>query len=186
MFKNFIRGIILGLLLLALALPAVNLKLQNHSENAALAAGNASVANTVTAEVKLEEDRRVENLRAYLESKNSPLADFAETFVEAADEYGLDYRFLPAIAGIESNFGQVQLEDSYNPFGWGGGYVYFESFEEAISTVAYELYERCVKQGADTPAEIGPSYCPPNFIRWIAAVEGFMKEVEFLYIISYN
>jgi len=178
MFKNFCRGIVLGLLLLTLALPAVNLKLQNPSATAALAAGNVSVANTITAEVKLEEDRRVEILKAYLESKNSPLADNAETFVEVADEYDLDYRFLPAIAGIESNFGRIQLDDSYNPFGWGGGYIYFESFEEAIRIVGFELYERCVKQGADTPAEIGPSYCPPNFIRWISAVEGFMGEIS--------
>ena len=177
MFKNFYRGIVLGLLLLTLIVPNINLKLQNDSANAVLAAGNASVANVITAEVKLEEDKRVETLHAYLESKNSPLTDSAETFVEVADEYGLDYRFLPAIAGIESNFGQVQLENSYNPFGWGGGYIYFESFDEAIRTVAYELYERCIKLGIDTPAEIGPSYCPPNYPRWIAAVEGFMSEI---------
>ena len=178
--KNFCRGIALGLILLALTLPAVNLKLQNDPTNIALAEGSGSVANVVTAEVKIEEDKRVETLRAYLESKNSPLAENAETFVEVADEYELDYRFLPAIAGIESNFGRAQLKNSYNPFGWGGGYIYFESFDEAIRTVAYELYERCVKQGADTPAEIGPSYCPPNYLRWISAVEGFMIEVRLL------
>lgn len=177
MFKNFCRGIALGLILLALTLPTVNFKLQNRSENTALAAGAGSVANVLTAEVKLEEDRRVENLRAYLESKNSPLADLAETFVEVADAYDLDYRFLPAITGIESGFGRVQLDGSYNPFGWGGGYIYFESFEEAIRTVGFELYERCVKVGADTPAEIGPSYCPPNYVRWIVSVEGFMEEI---------
>ena len=177
MFKNFCRGIVLGLIFLALTLPTVSFKLQNDSANVALAEGSTSVANTITAEVKIEEDKRVEILRAYLESKNSPLAENAETFVEVADEYGLDYRFLPAITGIESNFGQVQLENSYNPFGWGGGYIYFESFEEAIRIVGFELYERCVKQGADTPAEIGPSYCPPNYLRWITAVEGFMGEI---------
>ncbi len=178
MFKNFIRGIVLGFLLLALLVPSISVKLQNHPENAALAGGNASVVNAITAEVKLEEDNRVEILHGYLKSKNSLLADFAETFVAVADEYGLDYRFLPAIAGIESNFGRVQLENSYNPFGWGGGYAYFESFEEAIRVVAYELYEHCVKVGADTPAEIGPSYCPPNYFRWIAAVEEFMGEIS--------
>jgi hypothetical protein len=116
-------------------------------------------------------------LHAYLKSKNSPLAENAETFVDVADEYNIDYRLLPAIAGIESNFGRVQLENSYNPFGWGGGYVYFDSFDEAIETVGRELYERCIKLGVDTPAEIGPSYCPPNYIRWIAAVEGFMDKI---------
>lgn len=178
MFKNFCRGIVLGLLLLALVLPAVSLKLQYQTKNTALAAGAGPVVNTITAEVKIEEDRRVEILEAYLKSKNSPLADSAETFVEVADEYGLDYRFLPAVAGIESYFGVALLKDSYNPFGWGGGYVYFDSLDEGIRTVAYELYERCIKLGVDTPAEIGPSYCPPNYLRWIVAVEGFMEEIS--------
>ena len=178
MFKNFCRGIAFGLILLALVLPAVNLRLSSSTKNTALAVGGDRVANIITAEVRAEEDRRVETLKIYLKSKNSPLADFAETFVAVADEYGLDYRFLPAIAGIESNFGRAQLENSHNPFGWGGGYVYFESFDEAIRTVAFELYERCIKFGVDTPAEIGPSYCPPNYIRWIVAVEGFMAEIS--------
>ena len=169
---------VLGLLLLALVLPSINLKLQNDSANAALAEGSASVANTITAKIKVEKDNRAETLKTYLESKNSPLAELSNVFVEVADEYELDYRFLPAITGIESGFGRVQLENSYNPFGWGGGYIYFESFEEAIRTVAYELYERCVKLGVDTPAEIGPSYCPPNYLRWIASVTGFMSQIS--------
>lgn len=176
--KNFVRGIVFGLILLAITLPSVNRKLQNNSRNAALAAGSASVANTLVAEVRPERDNRVENLKKYLETKNSPLADCAETFVEVADAYGLDYRFLPAVAGIESNFGQIQIENSYNPFGWGGGLAGFDSFDEAIRTVGRELYERCIKVGADTPREIGPSYCPPNYFRWIVAVEGFMEEID--------
>jgi len=176
--KNFCRGVVLGLVFLALTLPAVSFKLKNHSESAALAGGVISVANTVSAEIKIEKDNRVETLKTYLESKNSPLAEFSDVFVEVADKYELDYRLLPAITGIESGFGRVQLDNSYNPFGWGGGYIYFESFEEAIRTVGFELYERCVKLGVDTPAEIGPSYCPPNYLRWIASVEGFIEEIS--------
>jgi hypothetical protein len=185
--KNFVRGMVLGLIILAVTVPNISQKLQNDSANAALvrlgppsarrAAGSASVANTITATIQIEEDRRVENLKSYLESKKSPLANSAKTFVEVADEYEMDYRFLPAVAGIESNFGRVQLDNSYNPFGWGGGLTYFNSFDEAIRTVGFELYERCIKVGADTPSEIGPSYCPPNYFRWIAAVEGFMEEI---------
>ena len=178
MFKNFFRGMVLGLVLLAIAVPNANLKLSNRPSDTALAVGVEPVANTLTAEIKPEEDRRVEILTDYFKSKNSPLAEFAETFVTVADAYGFDYRFLPAIAGIESNFGRVQLEDSYNPFGWDGGYAYFESFDEAIHTVAFELYERCFRFGVDTPSEIGPSYCPPNYHRWIAAVEGVMEEIS--------
>jgi hypothetical protein len=176
--KNFVRGMVFDLILLAIILPSVNWKLQNSPDQVRIGpADGAAVANTLAAEIGRQEDNRVENLQKYLEEKNSPLADFAETFVEVADEYGLDYRFLPAVAGIESNFGRAQPDGSYNPFGWGGGLACFESFDEAIRTVGWELYERCIKQGADTPAEIGPSYCPPNYFRWIAAVEGFMAEI---------
>lgn len=177
MYKDFLRGIVLGLLLLVLIVPNISLRLQYNSDQTALAAGAKPVVNTIVAEVKIEEDRRVETLGAYLESKNSPLAEFANDFVEAADKYEVDYRLLPAIAGIESNFGQVQLADSYNPFGWGGGYIYFDSFDEAIWTVSKELYERAFVLGVDTPRELAPSYCPPNSLRWTTAVEGFMEEI---------
>jgi hypothetical protein len=176
--RNFVRGIIFGLVFLAITLPSISRKLQNRPDQAVFAVGSASVVNTLTAQITLEKDNRVEILRNYLHSKNSPLTDRAETFVEVADEYGLDYRFLPAVAGIESNFGRAQPDGSYNPFGWDGGLACFESFDEAIRIVGRELYERCIKVGADTPSEIGPSYCPPNYFRWIAAVEGFMAEIE--------
>jgi hypothetical protein len=175
--KNFTRGIVLGLLLLALFVPNISLKLQPNSDRTALAAGVEPMVNIITAEVKVEEDRRVEILKNYLQSKNSPLAEFADDFVAAADKYDTDYRLLPAIAGIESNFGRVQLDNSYNPFGWGGGYVYFDSFDEAIWTVSRELYERAIVYGVDTPRELAPSYCPPNSLRWTTAVEGFMAEI---------
>ena len=54
---------------------------------------------------KPEKDYRVNLLRAYLESYKSPLADEADTFVIEADKYNIDYRLLPAMAGVESWFG---------------------------------------------------------------------------------
>ncbi len=129
-----------------------------------------------------EVDPRVLILEKYLEEKNSPLAGEADTFIEVADKYNLDWKFLPAIAGMESNFGQRVLENSYNPFGWGGGYTYFESWEDGIETVGAELYQRVViKYGTPTAESLGPSYCPPNYRNWIAGVNFFMDELS-----SYN
>lgn len=176
--KNFVRGMVFGAVLIALSVPATNVQIKYEPNGAALSAGVEPMVNTVSSKITLKADNRVQTLAKYLGSKNSPLAESADTFVATADEYGFNWKLLPAIAGIESNFGRVQLENSYNPFGWGGGYVYFKSFDEAIKTVGGELYERAIAEGADTPRELGPSYCPFNYARWIASVEQFMEEIE--------
>ena len=126
-----------------------------------------------------EADPRVVRLQEYLESKDSPMANDADTFVEVADKYKLDWRFLPAIAGMESSFGNRIPEGSYNPFGWGGSNLfYFDSWEDAIETVGERLYVRVVsKYGTPTPESLGPSYCPPNYKNWIKGVNFFMEEI---------
>lgn len=122
-------------------------------------------------------EEKVFKLQRYLKLKNSPLASYADKFIEVSEKYGFDWRLLPAITGIESSFGKNIPFNSCNPFGWGNGQARFASFEEAIEIVGKELYERCIAKGIDTPAEIGPSYCPPNYRVWIAAVNQFMNEL---------
>ena len=117
-------------------------------------------------------------LEDYLEEKNSPLADYAETFVRAAYQNQLDWRLLPAISGIESAFGQALLPNSHNPFGWAGGYLYFPSYKYGIVEVAKGLNEYKTKYGAITVEEIAPVYCPPNFRNWTFAVRRYMQELE--------
>src|SRR5258706_10887166 len=43
-------------------------------------------------------DARVEKVRAFFRDYGSILANYSDLLVEKADEYGLDYRLLPAIA----------------------------------------------------------------------------------------
>ncbi|MCG2686184.1 hypothetical protein L6258_02340, partial [Candidatus Parcubacteria bacterium] len=86
-----------------------------------------SFALSYEAEVRF--DRRAEKLSALLRKYNSPMIGEVDTFIEEADKNGWDWKFLPAIAGVESAFGKLLLDGSHNPFGWGGGYLYFESFE---------------------------------------------------------
>lgn len=84
-------------------------------------------------------DSRVLALERVFTKHNSPLAPFAKNYVETADKYELDWRLLPAIAGLESSFGNAQLKGSYNSYGWGGGRIYFNSVEDGIETVMYGL-----------------------------------------------
>ena len=92
-----------------------------------------------------KEDTRVEKVKIFLSSYNSPLAPYAEEFVEASDKNGYDYRILPAIALIESTGGKFTPSCApYNPFGWSSttspcGFYRFESFEEAIRIVGDKI-----------------------------------------------
>ncbi len=131
--------------------------------------------NTITANINGVSVDRERALIMFLKKYNSPLIDQAPAFIEIADKYNLDWRLLPAIAGMESTFGRFLIEQTHNPFGWGGGYIYFDSYEEGIETVGRELARRFKEH--TSPEEIGPTYTPPNYANWIKGVNFFMHEL---------
>ena len=133
--------------------------------------------DVLSQEVVLVADRRLEALEIFLTGYDSPLANDAQTFIEVADKYELDWRLLPAIAGLESTFGHRIAPDTYNPFGWGGGYIEFASWAEAIKTVGKGLAEDYVTRGLVTPEQIMARYCPPNG-SWARGIRYFMDELE--------
>lgn len=137
-----------------------------------------SQGEVLSQEVTLVRDERVELLREFLEGYASPLVEEAETFIKVSDKYNLDWRFLPAITGVESTFGHQVAKNTFNPFGWGGGWVKFDSWSEAIETVGRELSARGERAGISTPEEWAPSYCPPNSKNWSRGVRYFMEELE--------
>lgn len=121
---------------------------------------------------------RTDVVRKFLEKYKSPLTQNAQTFVDVADKYNLDYKILPAISCMESTCGKFLIPESYNPFGWGGGYIYFSSYDEAIEGVGKGLDEIYLSRGLDTPEKMGPIYTPPNYANWVAGVKSFMREME--------
>jgi len=132
----------------------------------------------VSFELTASQDNRAVRLNKYLEGKNSPLAEHTDLLVKKADENDLDWRLLTAISGIESSFGKAQLDGSNNAWGWGGGYIYFDSWGEAITKVSNSLGERWAKKGGRDHWQLSKSYCPPNWYNWSMAVEKFMKEIS--------
>lgn len=140
-----------------------------------------SAALTTPLELRLKaDDNRAKILRAYLQSRNSPLADHADTFVEQADKNGLDWKFVAAISGLESSFGLHIPQNSYN--GWGFG-VYgdnvrrFESWDDGITVVSASLREDYMdKWGATTVPEIGRIYAASP--TWAQRVQYFMNDIE--------
>ncbi len=107
-------------------------------------------------------DTKVSNIRSYLSKKNSPLADYAEEFVKASEEYGIDYRLVAAISIIESGGGKHCFKP-YNAWGWGKSG--FSSWKDGIWQVSKGL-SKYYADGLDLPREIAYRYCPPNAVKW--------------------
>ncbi|KKS83072.1 MAG: hypothetical protein UV59_C0050G0007 [Candidatus Gottesmanbacteria bacterium GW2011_GWA1_43_11] len=123
-------------------------------------------------------DQRIIKLQSYLESHNSPLADYAEVFIDTSDKYGLfDWKLVPAITGVESTFGKAIPYNSYNAYGWVNGNYAFESWEESIDIVTKTLKTKYMDRGLDSVDKIAPVYAPPS-TTWAGKVKFFMEKIE--------
>lgn len=124
-----------------------------------------------------EIDIRAKQLEEFFGFYGSPLALYSEFIVSMADKYGVDFRLVPAISGVESTFGKNIPFGSYNAYGWNGGKTRFNSWEEGIEEVTKTLNEKYIKRGLDTPGKIAPVYCPPSKV-WGRNVNFFMEKIN--------
>lgn len=124
-----------------------------------------------------KEGCRIGKLRNFLESYNSPFSTKATYLVEITDKYGIDWKLIPAISGVESTFGRQIPYNSYNAYGWANGTYKFNSWEESFEKVAKTLKEKYIDRGLDTPEKIGPVYAPPSK-TWVGKVHYFMNKLE--------
>jgi hypothetical protein len=127
-------------------------------------------------------DTRIERLRAFLASYNSPLASEAETFVAQADKYNLDWKLVAAIAGVESTFGKQIPAGSYNGWGWGiftgaSDGVHFKDWADGIAQVSEGLRNNYVNRGAKDVYDIGWIYAA-NGDSWATHVRYFVDKLE--------
>ena len=116
---------------------------------------------------------QVGRIRAYLTGRRSPLAQYAEEFVTAADHYGIDYRLVASISIIESSGGLYNFRP-HNAWGWGK--VSFGNWEEGIWTVTKGL-SIYYSKGLTTPKLISRYYCPPSAESWAMKVQFVMNEI---------
>lgn len=125
-------------------------------------------------------------LQQFLEEHQSPIAPFAELIVSKADQYGFDYRMLPAIAMCESNLGKRMPKIAeFNAFGIAvyTGQLHgkaFTSWEHAINWVSEYLYTKYYSRGITDLKDIGAIYAPPsveNGYSWTNCVEHFMNTI---------
>jgi murein DD-endopeptidase MepM/ murein hydrolase activator NlpD len=152
--------------------------------------GGGGAATTTAAQVN-ENKLLVGKIDQYLKSQGSPMAGMGAVFVAAGRKYGLDPRFLVALAGAESSFGKNCFR-KFNPFGWGG--MSFDSWEEAIHTVAKGLKEGYTAQGLTSVEQISGKYAPVgakndptglnrnhprNVARYLSALGGSPADITF-------
>ena len=145
--------------------------------NLILAQGKDELAISETIESK-QLDPRAEILAAYLTEYNSPLAYHAQDFIDAADEYGVDWKLVPSIAGVESTFGK-QIPGGYNAWGWG---VYgnqslgFKSWRDGIFTVTGGLRKNYIDKGLTEPLAMNRVYASSK--AWGGHVIFFMNDLD--------
>ncbi|HCC67657.1 TPA: hypothetical protein DEP90_00350 [Patescibacteria group bacterium] len=131
-------------------------------------------------------DPRVLAMSEFLGDYNSPMQPYAEVFVVESDIYGLDWRLVASISGVESAFGNLIPHTGYNNgWGWRGGpagaYSVFENFGDGIEHVTQRL---ALGYGISlTPFDIESTYCPPCARNpahpWANGVTRYMNELEY-------
>jgi len=82
-------------------------------------------------------NERAEKIDRYFRDRNMPLHGYGKKMVIESDKNSLDWRLLPAIAVRESTGGKYACGN--NPFGWGSCKIKFDSVEESIEILAWNL-----------------------------------------------
>jgi len=82
-------------------------------------------------------DPRLQSLKRFFQSTNSPAERLSEQFLWAADKHSLDWRLLPSLSFVESGGGKNARNN--NLFGWNSGKTAFPSATAAIADVANRL-----------------------------------------------
>lgn len=113
------------------------------------------------------------------------LAPLEDAFLAAEAEYGVDARFLAAVAAVESGWGESELaRGKNNLFGWKGesGYMAFNSPEECIDhAAAFLAAEYLSPEGLYynglTVEDVAKHYCGGNE-AWVEMVKEIMASVS--------
>lgn len=128
-----------------------------------------------------QRDSRVIRLESYLRIKNPELAGKAAFFVEQADNFGLDWKLVAAISGVESTFCRFIPQGSYNCWGWGiptgtSSGIGFSSFEDGIAAVSEGIRTKYLNKGLLNVEDIGSVYAASP--HWSGKVRYFINDIE--------
>jgi hypothetical protein len=82
-------------------------------------------------------DPRFSTLYKFFHKLECPAEKYAAVFLEAADNYALDWRLLPSLSFVETTGGKSARNNNF--FGWDSGRAQFPSPAAAIHAVGYRL-----------------------------------------------
>ena len=164
-----ITVILITILFLNIVVPVNAEKTAGHSATMAYNFGESNTYNTLFLKKLV--------IKRVLERYDSVLVENADSFVNTANDYDLDFYLLPSIAGLESQFGKFIWPNSHNPFGWGVGKIMFEDWDHGIDIVGKGLRENYIDKGANSIEDIGYIYANKSE-TWAGRVRYFINEFK--------
>jgi len=114
-------------------------------------------------------DARPSLIKEFFLKNNSPAHEYAQDFLIAADQNGLDWRLLPSLSLVESGGGKEARNN--NIFGWGSCKVRFRTTREGIYRVAASLRSSYLYRDKANLNEILWTYNPrETYVKQVLAV----------------
>ena len=156
-----------------------------HSEVLGLYVAKSPVVSQSSFEAQ-SKDSRVIKIEKVFEKFKCPLAGTEEHIVKTADEYGVPYWLVPAVAFQESSCGKRTpdisgVEETFNAWGfgvWGGRVKAFESWEAGILAVTKYFGNNFFSKGIADLCEIMKIYTPPSNGSWCEGIKYFGDMIE--------
>lgn len=162
-------------LLIILLIPLMLILGSNTTGTNSSLVQKSRVSNEISAK-KLDKEAQI--LASYLSKFNSPMQYHAQDFIDASKAYGLDWKMLPSIAGVESTFGK-RIPGGYNAYGWA---IYnsnsrfgFKSWRDGMFVVAKGLKEGYINKGLTDPYAMNRIYATSP--TWGSKVTFFMNDL---------
>jgi hypothetical protein len=119
-----------------------------------------------------QNDPRLQSIRTFFAKLDCPAWEYAATFLEAADDYALDWRLLPSLSYVESTGGKAARHN--NLFGWNSGRAHFPSPRAAIHIIGYNLAHSSQYKDKDLDALL---YTYNPTIEYAAKVKSVMRRI---------
>lgn len=115
---------------------------------------------------RVRQDALTRQIAAYLRKRRSPLAQYAPAFVQIGRRYGIDPRFLVAIAGAETSFATDpnagrDITTGHNPFGMGP-HIQYPTWEAGIAAAASNLRRNYLDRGLTDVVSIRNKWAPAS------------------------
>jgi len=139
-FYSLGRSTIASALIVALVVTSLWAHTSQAEAPEAALAKDIQLVTEVTVDGLTTSERAAKIDAFYIAKGDLPLAGQGIAMVQAADEYGIDWRLVAAIGFIESTGGKFACKKaSYSAFGWGSCKINFSSYEESIHVISKNL-----------------------------------------------